>query len=192
MRSTIAYVNLVVSDLAGVLFFKDGILSALIRLLLPVYQSQACQKKDWSEHKKHCTKTQKKDETTSNTDSDTPPNTIKAVLSLGGQNNPFNVEPTTIPLDHPLFTPGPRQQLSYVSCLIDVPIIIWRHRTDDPMDHLTSDIRPSLDNSSITFLMIDPWSGWAPAEWQQGIGPVSLYCLPSPVSTQNLSRCITV
>lgn len=40
------------------------------------------------------------------------------------------------------------------------------------MSHLTSAERPHLDNSSVTFLMINPWTGWAPMQWQQGIGPV--------------------
>lgn len=100
---------------------------------------------------------------------------IQAVLSLGGHTFPFNVERTTIPSNHVLFNPGPNRHVSPLSDLIGVPLVIFRHRTDATMDHVSSNIRASLDNASTTFLMMNPFTGWAPAEWQQGIGPVSAF-----------------
>ncbi|KAG8935167.1 hypothetical protein FRC01_007400 [Tulasnella sp. 417] len=105
--------------------------------------------------------------------SSAPGNKVEAVQLKGGWNMPFNPAEVEIQSDHELFTAaGLAQRLSPISMLVDVPIVIWRLRKDDPMSHLTSQERPHLDNSSVTFLMINPWTGWAPPQWQQGIGPV--------------------
>lgn len=86
---------------------------------------------------------------------------------------PFNPDDVEIPSNHEMFTAtGLAQRISPISMLVDVPIVIWRLRKDNPMSHLSSLERAHLDNQSVTFLMINPWTGWAPAQWQQGIGPV--------------------
>ncbi|KAG8945529.1 hypothetical protein FRC04_000732 [Tulasnella sp. 424] len=98
---------------------------------------------------------------------------VKAVRLNGGWNMPFNPDDVEIPSDHEMFAAeGLAQRISPISMLVDVPIVIWRLRKDNPMSHLTSLERAHLDNQSVTFLMINPWTGWAPAQWQQGIGPV--------------------
>ncbi|KAG8995485.1 hypothetical protein FRB94_009134 [Tulasnella sp. JGI-2019a] len=136
------------------------------------YCSRECQAKDWPEHKIQCKKARNKAKGVEHAPDATPASApVQAVILSGGQNQPFSPTKTGIPSDHPLFSSS-AANISPLSRLAGVPIIIWRLRTDDPMSHLQSRIRATLDNQSVTFLMVDPYTGWAPAEWQQGIGPV--------------------
>ncbi|KAG8904575.1 hypothetical protein FRB99_001538 [Tulasnella sp. 403] len=105
-----------------------------------------------------------------------PPDTeIKTVNLLGGFNSPFNFQDTTITPAHAVFSPVDLQsRTSPISKLIGIPIAFWRHRQDDPMSHLGSSIRETLDNQSVTYMMINPKTGFAPPQWQQGVGPVTV------------------
>ncbi|GFR39994.1 hypothetical protein Agub_g528 [Astrephomene gubernaculifera] len=75
---------------------------------------------------------------------------------------------TTVPPDHRVFTQG---ALSPIAMLVGLPLRIWRL---DPRPSLSIPRIPEMDNQRVTYLMIDPFSGFAPPEWQQGIGSVIL------------------
>ncbi|KAG9015997.1 hypothetical protein FRB90_003888, partial [Tulasnella sp. 427] len=147
-----------------------------------LYCGSKCQAQDWKAHKSLCkqrrSEAQFKDQNVSSNASSMSPqpsgsDKVKAVHLKGGWNKPFNAEDAEIPNDHELFAvKGLTKRISPISQLVGVPIIIWRIRKDNPMSHLYSQEREHLDNSSVTWLMIDPWTGWAPPQWQQGIGPV--------------------
>ena len=69
---------------------------------------------------------------------------------------------TTIPADHPVFN----NTVPPVLALLDIPIVIHRLGTHNPGSF------GYMDNQPITFLNIDATSGFAPPQWQSGIGSV--------------------
>lgn len=69
-----------------------------------------------------------------------------------------------VPGDHPVFTQG---AISPVSRLFELPLLVYRL---DPRPSLTIPRSSDYDNQPMTYLMIDPVSGLAPPEWQQGVG----------------------
>ncbi|KAJ5139008.1 uncharacterized protein N7515_003856 [Penicillium bovifimosum] len=66
----------------------------------------------------------------------------------------------TIPSDHPVF----RNRVPPVPALLEFPIIIHRVGTFD------TGAFGCLDNQPITYLNIEPHNGFAPPEWQRGVG----------------------
>ncbi|KXZ43245.1 hypothetical protein GPECTOR_96g711 [Gonium pectorale] len=75
---------------------------------------------------------------------------------------------TSLPTEHPAFltgTPSP------VAALVGLPLLVYRL---DPRPSLSIPRAATYDNQRVTYIMIDPYSGFAAAEWQQGIGSVVL------------------
>lgn len=104
-----------------------------------------------------------------------PTDPVVAVDLLGGWNSPFNARPSTVPSNHEMFGTGPRAgKVSPISAVVGVPILIWRHDPTNSLNYISHPNRERLDNQAVTFLMINPYTGWAPAEWQQGIGRVTI------------------
>ena len=88
--------------------------------------------------------------------------TVKAVIvRCIGDNGP-SWSATTIPSDHPVFN----NTVPPVPALLDFPIAI--HRLGTP----SNGAYDCLDNQAITYLNIEPESGFAPPQWQSGIGSV--------------------
>lgn len=58
-----------------------------------------------------------------------------------------------------------------ISDIFEVPLIVKRHLKEHPFD---IDRDHGLDNQPITYLMINPATGFAPPEWQENVGPVTV------------------
>ncbi|KAJ7508320.1 hypothetical protein B0H11DRAFT_23118 [Mycena galericulata] len=69
---------------------------------------------------------------------------------------------TTIPADHPAFALA----VPPIPTLIEVPLVTYRVGTQGGLTN------GDLDNQIATFLNIDAASGFAPPEWQSGVGTV--------------------
>ncbi len=134
-------------------------------ILTFVIKDQVCQTSDWNNHKKACQAARKAQTTgdgqaSKGTSSDEP-SIVKAVDLTGGYNIPFRPVAVEISSDHEIFKG--KGHLSPVSKLIGQPILVYRHLQDDPFGYLVHPQRERFDNSSVTFLMIDPATGMAPA-----------------------------
>ncbi|GKZ26029.1 hypothetical protein AbraIFM66951_003207 [Aspergillus brasiliensis] len=69
---------------------------------------------------------------------------------------------TTIPSTHPIFN----NTVPPVPALLDFPVVFHRLGTKD------NGTRGCLDNQAITYIHIEPHNGFAPPQWQSGIGTV--------------------
>jgi len=143
-----------------------------------VYCDQTCQTADWNNHKKACREAHAGGRLvpvgggiSGSTATDTP-SAVKAVELTGGWNVPFHPAEVDISSEHVMFKGA--GYLSPISQLIGQPILVYRHLQDDPLGYLSHPLREHLDNQSVTYLMIDPESGFAPARWQCGVGQVTV------------------
>ncbi|KAL0572396.1 hypothetical protein V5O48_009556 [Marasmius crinis-equi] len=129
------------------------------------YCGSACQTAAWKSHKKIC-----RDPPASLSFSPpASPEGIQGIRLIGGYNAPFLPDkPKLVPADHPVWTRG---SVAPISQIVGVPLLIWRE-----LEELGLDVRndPNRDNQAVTFLMIDPESGFAPARWQKNVGPVTI------------------
>ncbi|KIM82054.1 hypothetical protein PILCRDRAFT_820955 [Piloderma croceum F 1598] len=112
------------------------------------YCSTECQRTDWPSHRPQCR----------------PPSIQGIVIGCnndryGGTFRPIDIQPT-----HPIHSAG---QVSPVSRVVGLPIIIYRHTHAD-------DGGTELDNLIATHLMIDPTDGYAPLDWQRAVGTVTV------------------
>lgn len=69
---------------------------------------------------------------------------------------------TTVPSNHPIFT----NSVPPVPALLDFPVVI--HCVGTAGNGTTG----YLDNQAITYIHVDPNTGFAPPDWQSGIGTV--------------------
>ena len=136
------------------------------------YCSSTCQKQDWQSHKSAYHKSDSKGskiskfkaapKVCSNLGCLARPDqheTVKVVkihakLGGGGHYSSFSV-----PREDPIFNTKP------VSILLKIafPLLVWRPTSE-------SERGPLTDNQHATWLMIDPTTGFAPAEWQSVVG----------------------
>ena len=114
--------------------------------------SKACQKQDWLHHKPNC------HVRVPPTNNDTR---VKAVMIHSSQGGGGRYSEFLLSRDDPIFktTPAP------VSQKIGFPLLVHR-----PQDQSVRG--PLSDNPHATWLMIDPSTGFAPAEWQSRVGNV--------------------
>lgn len=100
--------------------------------------------------------------TPSNQTPSSPEGTVKAVTvrCQGDKGIPWSA--TTIPSNHPIFA----NSVPPVPALLDFPIVIHRIGTAD------NGTTGCLDNQAITYIHVDPITGFAPPKWQSGIGTV--------------------
>jgi len=145
-------------------------LSRCSRCRAVYYCSQSCQTAHWPAHKKTCDALVNLHAQQVQSPSEVTLDFIPAVELLGGQGSPFNPREITLPklLSEKLIDRG---VVSPISRLIGVPLVISRHMAEDP---LAIPRQASLDNQAVTYLMIDPESGYASPSWQQCIGPVTV------------------
>lgn len=76
----------------------------------------------------------------------------------GGRGVTFNPSARTVPPEHPVWNAWRHGGVSPVSQLIGVPLLIHREHEELPLD--TPNIAEK-DNQSVTYLMIDPETGFA-------------------------------
>ncbi|EAU91722.2 hypothetical protein CC1G_04490 [Coprinopsis cinerea okayama7 len=115
------------------------------------YCNAECQNAHWREHRASCI----------------PESVQGIVIRCEGERKPggpFAV--TQVPRTHPLHTSGLRPPLPKK---VGVPLIVYRH----PIDPGTPR-GPRLDNQIATYLMIDLRTGFAPPEFQQQAGTVTV------------------
>ena len=116
------------------------------------YCSRTCQKQDWQWHKSACRKSN------GSTDKDKMVKVVKIHAKLGGGGRYSGVQITR---EDPIFKTKPVP----ISQKFGFPLLVYR-----PMDK--SEREPLTDNQHATWLMIDPITGFAPAEWQSHVGNV--------------------
>ncbi|KLO09175.1 hypothetical protein SCHPADRAFT_931318 [Schizopora paradoxa] len=157
-----------------------------------LYCGAECQNADWKKHKKTCRDLRKADATNraaeeTATSPSTVPSVVKAVDLTGGYNIPFHPIDVEISSNHEIFNGA--GHLSPLSILVGQPILVYRHLRDDPYDYECHPQREELDNLSVTHMMINPKSGFAPARWQCGIGRVTIAREDkSPLSKKDLEK----
>ncbi|KAK1221781.1 hypothetical protein PQX77_015399 [Marasmius sp. AFHP31] len=139
-----------------------GQLQRCSRCKVAYYCGQACQKRSWRLHKKIC-----KDPPADLRFSE-PSEGIPGVRLLGGFNWPFRPEAKVIPPSHPVWTKG---SVSPISQIVGVPVLIYRELVELELGFPND---PNRDNQAVTFLMINPQSGFASLRWQKNIGPVTV------------------
>ena len=122
--------------------------------LLASYCSPLCQKENWPVHKKTCSSIKKK----SNND---PIPCVRLGAQAGG---PSAYRKTTIPSNDDIFNQAPAP----ISQRFGFPLIL--RRTKPASQYSTRSAND--DNPHATWLMIDPDHGFAPSEWQSGVGDV--------------------
>ncbi|KAG2431711.1 hypothetical protein HXX76_009210 [Chlamydomonas incerta] len=71
---------------------------------------------------------------------------------------------TSVPRDHAAFTKGVR---SPIAAMVGLPLLV--HRLD-PRPSLSIPRSATFDNQGVTYMMIDPHTGFADSVWQQGVG----------------------
>ncbi|KAJ3556196.1 hypothetical protein NM688_g2160 [Phlebia brevispora] len=96
-----------------------------------------------------------------------PSGPVAGVRLIGGNIIPYNPEEATVLPSHPVWRMG---NVSPLSQLVDMPILIYRER---PEAELEVDNIADMDNQAVTYFMVDPETGIAPARWQKNIGEVS-------------------
>ncbi|KAL0571133.1 hypothetical protein V5O48_010825 [Marasmius crinis-equi] len=127
------------------------------------YCSATCQAAAWKSHKRIC-----KDPPVSLTLT-SPSSDIQGVRLIGGYNAPFFPDkPKPVPRDHPVWTAS---AVSPISQIVGVPLLIHRESSEMGLEESND---PDRDNQAVTFLMIEPMSGFAPARWQKNIGPITI------------------
>ncbi len=85
---------------------------------------------------------------------------------LGGYNRPFYPRETVVPPSHPVWSIG---AISPISQIVGVPLLIHRELEEQ---RLTDPPNGDKDNQAVTYLMIDPETGFAPKRY------VSCYGFP--------------
>ncbi len=78
---------------------------------------------------------------------------------LGGHNRPFDPKETIVAPDHLVWKSG---NISPLSQVVGVPILIHRETEEQPLE-TPNDC--DLDNQAVTYMMIDPDSGFAPSRY---------------------------
>ncbi|KAJ3029953.1 hypothetical protein HDV00_009340, partial [Rhizophlyctis rosea] len=97
--------------------------------------------------------------------------TVQAVrIHRRGSTRPGTFQLITIPRTHPVFEAA--CPLSPVSHEIGIPLRIYREAPLDPKEAPTHPDRAKYDCQIATYLMIEIHSGYAPGEWQCGVGDV--------------------
>ena len=86
-----------------------------------------------------------------------PADAVAGVRLLGGFNRPFFPKGTTVPPEHAVWTTG---AISPISQIVGVPLLIHRELQEEPLSKPNDGLK---DNQAVTFLMISPESGFAPA-----------------------------
>lgn len=129
--------------------------------LRPTSCSPECQRFDWSFHKKSCGVPPKPIVARSPTD----PVDACFMFSAGDKRGHL-FDTLSIPADHPIFSAG---TLSPLSVMMELPLLIYR---EDRRPSLSIPRSAAMDNQAATYLMFDTKTGFAPPEWQQGIGTV--------------------
>lgn len=112
-------------------------------------QGTGCQNASWKLHKRIC---KPREITFSN-----PTEELAGVRLLGGFNRPFYPSKTTVPPNHPVWTTG---TVSPLSQIVGIPLLIHRELEEQPLE--TPNVADK-DNQAVTYLMIDPESGYASA-----------------------------
>ena len=84
-----------------------------------------------------------------------PSTELAGVRLLGGFNRPFYPKAIHVPSRHPVWTTG---AVSPISQIVGVPLLIHREMTEQP---LSTPNTAEKDNQAVTFLMIDPVTGFA-------------------------------
>ncbi|KAI0086479.1 hypothetical protein BDY19DRAFT_960091 [Irpex rosettiformis] len=142
---------------------EDGVpLQRCSRCKLALYCDKKCQTTAWKGHKRVC-KALPPSLKLSN-----PEESVKATRLLGGYNRPFYPRDTVVPPSHPVWTTG---AISPISQIVGVPLLIHREVEEQS---LSDPSKGDKDNQAVTYLMIDPETGLAPARWQKNIGPVTI------------------
>jgi len=118
---------------------------------IAIYCSRSCQKKEWPAHKGVCNKLKPADDSAK----------IHCVRIFCPGDGGLRYADATAPRDHPMFSIPPVP----ISQKIGFPLIVQRPSPHPPRGQASN-------NQHATWLMIDPTSGFAPSEWQGGIGTV--------------------
>ncbi|KLO16552.1 hypothetical protein SCHPADRAFT_937749 [Schizopora paradoxa] len=161
-----------------------------------VYCDTTCQIADRKNHKKECRKAYQalkkaakasESKVSKSLDGAHSTQLVEAVDLLPHSNIPFVPEEVDIGSNHEIFSGG--GYLSPVSKLIGLPILIYRHLHDHPQDYFHHSMKQQYDNQAATYLMIDPKTGFAPPEWQSGVGRVTVARLDkTPLCKEDLGN----
>ncbi|KIJ61707.1 hypothetical protein HYDPIDRAFT_42420 [Hydnomerulius pinastri MD-312] len=138
-----------------------------------LYCSNACQIADWPVHKYSC-------KSAAQPTQGGPSQSTQQLESITGITIACEADRragkpvfqmTTISPSHPIHTRG---NPSPLFSRVGLPIMVYRHLTNDPMSYLGNP-DPGLDNQIATYLMIQPSNGFADAIWQAGgVGTVTV------------------
>ncbi|KAI0702302.1 hypothetical protein BC835DRAFT_1411127 [Cytidiella melzeri] len=143
---------------------QDGAqLQRCSRCKLTFYCGADCQNTAWKTHKRVC-----KAPPACTLKLTEPGSAVKATRLLGGHNRPFYPVATIVPASHPVWTTG---AISPLSQIVGLPLLIHRELEEVPVN-VRNDA--DKDNQAVTYLMIDPETGYAPPRWQKNIGPVTI------------------
>ncbi|KAI4283086.1 MAG: hypothetical protein L6R38_002439 [Xanthoria sp. 2 TBL-2021] len=117
------------------------------------YCSSLCQKENWPVHKKACSSTK-----------NAKHESIACVMLKSQAGGASGYQKATIPFNDDIFNQAPTP----ISQSIGFPLILRRTK---PVSE-NSARSANDDNAHATWLMIDPGHGFAPPEWQSGVGDV--------------------
>ncbi|KAJ3526579.1 hypothetical protein NMY22_g10109 [Coprinellus aureogranulatus] len=117
-------------------------------------QNAECQKAHWQNHKPDCI-----------------PDVVKGIVipcdgDLRAEGRSI-FESVDVPRSHPIHREGETAPLPK---RVGIPLIVYK-QPRPPRERYQ---RERLDNQKTTYLMIDPVTGFAPAQWQQDIGTVTV------------------
>ena len=110
-------------------------------------------KEDWENHKPN-----RHGPIAGSTVKDETVKVVKIHAKLGGGGH---YSKRSVSREDPIFNTKPVP----ISLKIGFPLLVWRPTSE-------SERGPLTDNQHATWLMIDPTTGFAPAEWQSGVGNV--------------------
>ncbi|TEB28780.1 hypothetical protein FA13DRAFT_1735305 [Coprinellus micaceus] len=131
------------------------------------YCDANCQSAHWKDHKPECI-----------------PEVVKGiVIPCDGDKRtqgPAIFRAVDVPRSHPVHREG---HSTPVPKKVGIPLLVYKHPR--PSDKIYE--RAPLDNQITTYLMIEPFNGLAPLQWQQDIGTVTVIRADhKPLTTQEI------
>ena len=117
-----------------------------------ITQSETCQNDAWKVHKRICKAQPESVKMTP------PTGPVQGIYMRGGRNVNFDSAIVTVEPGHPVWDAWKHGGVSAISQILGCPLLIHREEAERPLDVLNI---AEKDNQAVTYMMINPDTGFA-------------------------------